>query len=556
MKRSSLVNDQQGNMAVINIVTVMLFVILISFILNISEIAKRKIEQQAVADSVAYSSGCWMTRGMNAVTATNHVMGELTAVVIVHQAVGGELLDKRKAAENEAFLYSNTIKTGADLKAINLRLEAAKRGAELLGYQETPVYILVRELPGVHAEATILDGKVTLKKRLTEVYMTIIAARIMQLFPPTKPAGRTLEQAMRALEQWIGIEYRVLNAAESVARGLVPFKKTIRDAVLPKAKRYLDEVVETIPRLAEETARQIGERNKAIGTTFPYALRLPVKVDPHAEAQTIVKDPRFPQRVVEGRESCNCDCPSVETPINRDQVNKITQLARATFPWVVFHREPVIKAFRVAPLSKAAHFYKDHSDGYSKRVTNELQTTTTSERHEKIQLYVLEDHFAPDKGFESFTDNPATADKLFAVTGLAYWDKPRVIGWPIFRQSHSNGQVSAAQVLIYNANEQEIPEHKIDLTCKRIRPNRQANVGWDTLNWKPGLRPSELVAKWDDGGAPRVIYPEILLNWQCKLVPVSQAEWNRMREQSDIPNPFRQIIAKSTPDNRGAMNTH
>ncbi len=549
-------NNRRGSMSIMNIVAVMLCTLLIVFILNVSNIATRRIEHQDVADSVAVAPGYWMARGMNAVTATNHVMGELTGIVIVHHALGGDLLDDGGKAEDAASLISNTIDSGKDLKNVNMRLYLAKMGAQALGYQETEVYRLVREESGVNAEAAILDGKVTLKQRLTEVYMGIIAAKIMQMFPPTAPAGRALEQSMRGLEQWIGVEYRVLRAAQSVAKSLTPLKQTVRDQVLPQAKRYTDDVVEYIPKIAEQAAEQIAAKNGALGTTFPNKLKLPVKLDPHAEANAIDNDPKYPQRVIEGKESCNCQCPSVETDVTRDQINKITQLARATFPWVVYHREPVIKALKIAPLSKASHFYKDHSDGYSKRVTNALQTTTTGRRSEKIQLYVLEDHFAPDKGFESFTDNPETADRLFAVTGLAYWEAPAVIGKPLFKQFHADGQVAMAQALIYNANDQVIPEHKIDLTCKRIRPNRQADIGWDTLNWKPGLRPSELVAKWDNGGAPQVIYPEIQVNWQCKLVPVSNSQWNRMLSERNLPEKFAKVLSKSAPHTQGCLNTH
>jgi hypothetical protein len=553
---NAVYKDERGNMTMINVVAVMLCTVLTTFILNTSQIATRRIERQDVADAVAVSSGYWMQRGMNAVTATNHVIGELTGIVIVHHALGGDLLDDGGMAENQSTLVSNTIEKGQDLKQINQRLELAKRAAEALGYR-VQVYDLVREESGVKSEAAILDGKVTLKKRLTEVYWTAVAAKILQMFPYTRPAGQALEQAMTVLEQWIGMEYRVLNAATSVAKGLTKTKQLVRDEILVAAKKYTDEVVKNIPAIAEKAAVLIAkENNKAVGTTFPFKLKLPLKIDPHAEATSIVKDPRFPTRVIQEKESCNCDCPSVETAITRDQINKISQLARATFPWVVYHREPVINALKVAPLSKAAHFYKDHSDGYSKRITNALQTTTTSRRVEKIQLYVLEDHFAPDKGFESFTDNPETADKLFAVVGLAYWKKPMVIGQPLFKQFHKEGQIAVAQALIYNANDQVIPDHKIDLTCKRIRPNRQADVGWDTLNWKSGIRPSELVAKWDNGGAPKVIYPEIQVNWQCKLVPVSNSVWNRMIRASDLPSEFQSVLAKLIPHTQGCMNTH
>lgn len=556
MLLDQLYRDEKGNMTVINIVAVMLCSVLTTFLLNTGNIASQRVEHQDVADAVALSGGYWMQRGMNAITATNHVMGELTGIVIVHHALGGELLDEGGKAEDASSLKSLTIKKGSDLKLVNNLLDLAKTGAQALGYQETEVYRLVREKNGVHSEAAILDGKVTLKRRLTEVYMSIIAARIMQKFPPTTAAGAALEAAMIVLEQWIGVEYRVMNAAESAAKGLTSLKRMIRDEILPAAKRSTDDVVKYIPRIAEKAAKEIAIKNLAEGTTFPVALKLPVKLDPHAEANSLVRDPKYPPVVIPAKESCNCGCPSVSTTINRDQINKITQLARATFPWVVYHRDPVIKALSVAPLSQAAHYYKDHSDGYSKRITNELQTTKSHKRNEKIQLYVLEDHFAPDKGFEAFTNNPVIADNLFAVIGLASFEQPNVIGQPLFKQYHSEGRVALSQVLIYNANDQVIPEHKIDLTCKRLRPNRQADVGWDTLNWKSGTRPSELVAKWDNGGAPPVIYPEIQVNWQCKLVPVSNSQWNSMIAKNNLPSPFNAVVSKLIPATTSPMNTH
>ncbi len=107
-----------------------------------------------------------MQRGMNAITATNHVMGELTGIIIVHHALGGDLLDDGGIAENASSLRSLTIEDGDELQNINRLLDLAKTGAEVLGYQETAVYRLDREKDGVHAEAAILDGKVTLKQRL------------------------------------------------------------------------------------------------------------------------------------------------------------------------------------------------------------------------------------------------------------------------------------------------------------------------------------------------------------------------------------------------------
>jgi hypothetical protein len=481
-------------------------------------------------------------------------MGEVTGIVIVHHALGGDLLDSGKTAESSASPYSNTIKSGAALVKINSELsQAAERARNAKAQITDSILNLVLESSGVKAEAAILDAKVTLKKRLTMCYNVWTAAQALKAV--NYQAGEALAQAMAALEKWIGAEYTILNATTTIAKGLSPVKQALRDQLLPMIQNFEDEVVDMIPELAKETASKIASENGAkAGLMFPVDLRLPVIHDPLSEANEL-PEPPFPAVEVAGKEAGCKTCPSVKANSPRDQIVKLTQLARASFPWVVYHRAPVYNALKVIPLSQAAHFYKDHSDGYSKKVCDQLQTTTTSKRQLKIQPYVLADHFSPDKGFEAFTDDPEIADNYFAFLGMARWEKPSIVGYPIFRQQHEHGQVAIAQVLLYNANSQVQPEYKIDLACKRIRPNRQANVGWDTLNWKSGLRPSELTAKWDNGGAPSVIYPEIEVNWQCKLVPIGKTRWNALIH-AQLPSPFDFLPSKLVEQGNASLNTH
>lgn len=520
------------------VVAAMLLTLIIVFAFNSGRVIARRVEQQAVSQSVALSGGYVMARGMNTITASNHIMGEVTGFVIVHHALGGELLDKGQAAETTQWLDSNTIDGGSDLKKINTALDRAANLAKSAEAQITEsIWKRVRESSGVKAEAAILDAKVTLKEKLTMCYKIWFAAEMLKKIKYTYPVGEALAKAMAALEQWIGLEYGILNSATSIAKSLTPFKQALRDQVLPAIQQFEEDVVALTPELARETARQVADQNHVnAGLLFPIDLKMPLIHDPLSNAMTI-PEPEYPSVEVLGKEAGCKTCPSVPANNERDQIVKLTQLARASFPWVVYHRQPVIKALSVVPLSKASHFYKDHSDGYSKRICNELQTKTTKTRPVKIQPYVLEDHFAPDKGFEAFTDDPEVADKYFAILGLAYSKRPSLIGYPVFKQHHTEGQVSVSQVLLYNANDQIQPEYKIDLKCKRIRPNRQANVGWDTLNWKPGIRPSELTAKWDSGSAPAVIYPSIQVNWQCKLVPTGKTRWNEL-VRSQLPGPF------------------
>jgi hypothetical protein len=139
-----------------------------------------------------------------------------------------------------------------------------------------------------------------------------------------------------------------------------------------------------------------------------------------------------------------------------------------------------------------------------------------------LGLYVLRRSPAPDKAKAIWIKTPDVADELFATVVVASQSRPQAVGTPVvFPVVYPQGTTAIAQVLLYNANPCVEPEQSIDLRCKRIIPNRQADFGFDTLNWKPSSRPYELVAVTNEGGAPKPEYPEVLLNWQSKLVPVS-----------------------------------
>lgn len=559
--------DERGMLSMVNVVTVMLGVLLIIFVMNVGHVTYEKVEMQNAADAAAYTGALWEARGMNAITATNHVIGEMISLVIVHEAVGGKLLDEGGTAEQASGPLASKyleffpdddydLSKPSDLRKLNQTLDKAYGVVNgLSGVTPLSAYMTVREHRGVHAEATILDAKGRLKKLLIDVYKVKGVARGLQKIPLTYKIGVALEVGIHPFEEWIRAEYVILNAFESIAKGLTPLKEVLRDQMAPAAKQYTDLVAETVPVIAQQAARKVAELNETQGMLYPLVPELPIEIDPHAEAMTLLPPTDQPVSIP-GREAGCCGCPSKRTTIDRDQIVKITQLARATFPWVVYHRQPVIDALRVVPLSQASGFYKDHTDGYSKDICDEVQRTTTSGRSVKIQLYVIKNGSAPDKGFEAWTDDPVKADRLFSTVGLVYRRPPKLIAsGGVFRQQHVEGRLAYAQALLYNANAQVRPEHKIDLTCKRIVPNRQADVGWDTLNWKSGTRPTELAAVWDNGGAPPSVFPEIEVNWQAKLVPGSTT---RLRElaQSPLPAPFHSLVAKMLPDAPAALQTH
>ena len=97
----SLLVAEEGKISLVSSITVLAFLVLIGLVTNSGVAVNEKIEAQNAADAAAYSTSLWMARGMNAVTTTNHLMGELTALMVIIESLGGPELEEPKARENE-----------------------------------------------------------------------------------------------------------------------------------------------------------------------------------------------------------------------------------------------------------------------------------------------------------------------------------------------------------------------------------------------------------------------------------------------------------------------
>jgi hypothetical protein len=497
-------------------------------LINTGSLLHRKQQMQNAADAAAISASTWLTRGMNALTATNHLIGEMTSFVIVHDAIGGKKLDEGKVGNTQV---EDSLLTGAWLAAKGM-------GAK------TPAYDTVREMRKVKAGKTILGAKKNLKMLLTKCYATKAFARFLQSIGLVK-VGRPLELAMDALEMKIYQEYIFLNALQKAARALTPVKFFVRDSILPLLKAHTEHIVRRFPQLAENAAREVGKAQNVTIALYPQRLELPVQLDPHRYARGPLNLPKLP-----ARRKPPADPSDVPVTSMREQVVKTSQLARATFPWVTYHRLPIINLLAAAaPLSEAAELYKDWTDGTSKELLDEFQKAGGLD----LGLYVLKGSTAPDKGYELWTEDRNLADQLFAVQAFAWRKAPAVVGeGAFFLQMYPAGGFASSQALIYNGNPQQPHPFHIPLHYKRILDERQADVGWDTLNWQPGSRPYELVAKTRSGPV-RSIYPEIKLNWQTKLVPVNPAHLNLAFKH--LPGEFAPIT-KRVNAKAASLQTH
>jgi hypothetical protein len=123
--------------------------------------------------------------------------------------------------------------------------------------------------------------------------------------------------------------------------------------------------------------------------------------------------------------------------------------------------------------------------------------------------------------------------------------------------------------LLYNGNEQQRPEHRIDMNCKRILPIRQANVGMDTLNWKPGSLQTSTGCEERPSGSRRgenrpfellgigvpAEYPAIQVNWQSKLVPATAYRVSQL-QRATLPGAFGSIMQRMPSQFPEALVTH
>lgn len=523
-----------GMITMVNCVAIVFCCLLIVMIMNVGHLVHQKVETQNAADAVAYTGAVWTARGMNAITATNHVMGEMMSFVVLHEAIGGQRLEHPEMGP-------------ADTSEADALLDAAYAAASAAG-ASTFAYETVRQREGVFADRTLLESKIRLKEWLAFIYRMKVVAKAMQAssIPPIVAAGVALERAMDAFEYVILTEYRILLAFHQVAENLLDLKRLLRDEMLPEAKRYTRYVVDRTPVLAQRAAEMIAEANGSHGTLFPLPLVMPVMVDPFARAMF----PNIPdsQRVAATQSAPAC--PSPEATNMREQVVKTSQLARATWPWVNYHREPILQVLGVlVPFSNARDHYFDHTAGAAKYLCDVLQRDS----HD-LGLYVLRDYPAPDKGYALWTEDPVAADDLFSIVGLSHRDRTLVISDPIlYQQEHHAGRLAISQALVYNANAQQRHPHHHRLLCRRIIPIRQADVGWDTLNWRSGSRPYELIGI-GAGIVPE--FPEIEINWQAKLVPITANRFRQLRNASNLPDRFRGVLDRLVPELSPSLRTH
>jgi hypothetical protein len=473
---------EEGMLSLASIFVLMGILVLFALLANVTRTVDQKMETQNGADAIAYSSALELARGMNGVTATNHLIGELMALVVLHHALGGDELDGLKQVQ----------RTPGDIRD---HLRYAYYFASATEEPQPTGYDTVNQEPDVGG--TIWDCRMRLKQVLTWAY---IAHGIGGLFQDLQWIpfgigaalefyGLGLSYAAYAFEWKCYVEWKILDGVEYLAKSIVwlQLKRIVKDVVIPALHHvYARAVVLITPVQAWQMVGGVAAPNAVDGSLYPKLLA------------------RWPWR--------RLHLPVTTEPGTLRYLPR-SQLVRASTPWIRYWRIPLLRFGEDwLLLARFKSYYMTRSDQYTLTLCQRMK------QDKSINLYIMEDAVpdGADKGHEPWTtaEGSPRADNLFSVVGFAHRPAPPITSYGIFRQGNPDGLVAYAQAMIYNANPQ---------TGRSAGAHNQPVVGWDTLNWD-NVVPE---FSWDqprepDPPIPDMAEPRIRLNWQAKLTPTTQ----------------------------------
>jgi hypothetical protein len=277
-----IAREEDGKVAIVSIFVVAAIALMIGFVTNLGLVARDRIRLQNAADAAASSTALWMARAVNGVTATNHMMGEMTALLAALEGFGGPLLGSGQevfSAESEK--YNNLITGGSSL----VPMMAGKLPSTIaLAVKDKPFVSFVTRIftadKGRHGVgAALYDGRMMLKfcvflcyggKKIGNVVMKLSLGTTIA---PTLSVG--LENAATFIHQAMNIalgkclqEWFALAAIEKMAAGIkaTQLPARIESQLIPALSLHADSVVGS--GVAASLGQGASPMNRAIRTTL------------------------------------------------------------------------------------------------------------------------------------------------------------------------------------------------------------------------------------------------------------------------------------------------
>jgi hypothetical protein len=495
--------DDRGLLSFASLFAILALIVGFALVANIGKTVGQKLEAQNAADAAAAGAAVELARGMNAVTATNHIIGECQALVVVHHALGGDILDNGETKE-----YPSDVKNGLKdwyERADQLSQMAGAPRPIKAGYD----MLTNSDVSPSKSGAAIYDSRVELYKQMTQAYQLHAAGAGLVLaskFPPLaylRPIGLAMIAASMAWQAKVMQEWLLLNIMEKAAMVAKPLKKGVQQAIIPNLYLHSCRVAGAVPgfpsplpipgeaaKKAEQAAVQLGERHATEVQLFPGLERAPSV--PLLALPVVAESPRV-------------------------TIAK-SQLVRASTPWIQWWRPWWMDYGNTfLPLSKFKCHFKKWTNEYTTELADRAKT------RQRINLLVIRgmDPDRRDKMSETWTKAAGSgeADRLFSTMAFARREAPGIAAQGYFRQANPDGILAYAQAMVYNANPVE-PE--------RNRQGLQPVTGWDTLNWDTSWRMPEYPGP-NPGSCSidRTPEPRIKINWQSKLMPATRLTASR-----------------------------
>lgn len=543
-----LLAREDGMISILAVLTVFMFLVLAALVLNVGMAVNHKIEQQNAADAVARSCAVQRARTLNTVTAVNHLTGELLAVVVLHEAVGC-----RKASKSE--------EGRQDTAQLDTALLAGKKAHDVLEpgtgipVTGTPAYDDVHS--EVYAVYALLDGYKALKQWLVYVYGTKAVGLFLEKLkvvpivgPACEAVGIVLYESAHVIELWIWGEWKVLDTAERLARASVRSRELLYQAI-PRLRRFAQGVLDGNQRMILDTARAVGRQHGMPAIVYPPDPRLGLDSELRSTNVNLDSVPRNPAtltdpatlgdplqkwgnrtRVYRELQRARADGRLYE-PFRRSQV------VRATYPWVDFHRLPIINVAGPLVFSDFGTHYRNWSSMLTLTRCADYYRETQGGLHvihmPRSAGFDIDAPFDPlRKGREPWAADWQVAEPLFTNMGFVYRPPPDRWARGYFRTTHPNGTLTFAQAAVYNANAQQ--PGRVPRRSAEGQPLFQPEVGWDTLNWASPVETSRAL-EWPFFFLGKES-PQVKLNWQAKLVPVSRLDEVLLLAERRNQDPF------------------
>jgi hypothetical protein len=305
--RPSRCAQRSGKISVVTTLGVLGLIIMAGYVGNVGNSVATKLQSQNAADAVTFSSAQWMARGMNAVTATNHLLGEATGLVVTIEAFGGPELDVGLSD------YPDVVKTVDNLNRELINIAAinglpvygvtpflTELDREFLNFTVKGVISPDDERKTFRAFATIYDAKYTLKQATLVAMLSKVVGNVLLFVPPpfgfaTAPAGFALHAVATATITKASQEYLVLEGLQAVAFGMIPIKKTFEELVIPGLAAHGDFVAGKngpVGGAIEAECKRLGESYSIVAEVFPKPddLRLPLEAEPAPSGQGTSQD--------------------------------------------------------------------------------------------------------------------------------------------------------------------------------------------------------------------------------------------------------------------------